>query len=226
MTGRTAAVLVVPQGTHRPEPLAKAVRAVHPAWELGAVWCGDPQLRPVLDGLDWLDPDPDPTGAAAELAIVAGPARVGEWRRTVRVTRALLAEGVDQVVLLWVGAVAVLSPIDTLLGDRAAPMTLVARAPNGLDGDDVPTEADLVDEGLYSTTVAAFGSTASAALTWLSANLDGRVDVGPLLGRVAQLFGAATCAEASIGAGRWRWDGEPALLDPAGLDWRTTRTLA
>ena len=45
-TGRIAAVLVVPHGTHRPEALAAAIRRQHPTWEVGAVWCGDPQLRP------------------------------------------------------------------------------------------------------------------------------------------------------------------------------------
>ncbi len=56
MTGRVAAVLVVPHGTHRPESLAEAIRACSiRTWEVGAVWCGDPHLRPRLDGVVWLD---------------------------------------------------------------------------------------------------------------------------------------------------------------------------
>ena len=225
MTGRVTAVLVVPHGTHRPEPLADALRVAHPAWEIGAVWCGDPQMRPVLDGVGWLDGAR--TDHTAEVAIVAGEARVGEWRRAVGVTRSLLASGADHVVLLWVGATAVLSSIDVLLADESAPITLVARAPAGLDGDDAaPTEADLLAEGLYSTTVAAFTPSAQPALAWLSSSLIGSIDAGPLLVRAAQLFGAAQCAEASIGAGRWRWNSaEPALLDLDRFDSRTPWTL-
>jgi len=225
MTARVAAVLVVPHGTHRPEPLAAALRAVHPGWDVGALWCGDPQLRPPLDGLDWFDRGRH--GTDAELAILAGPARTGEWRRAADVARSLLADGVDQVVVLWVGATAVLSPIDALVADRTAPLTLVVRAPDGLEGNDIaPTEADLVAEGLYSTTVAAFSSSAGPALDWLASNLTGRIEVGPLLGRAAQLFGVAGCRDESIGAGRWRWNGaDPALLDLDGFDSRTPWTL-
>ncbi len=81
MTGRVAVVLVVPQGTHRPEPLAEALRTHHPTWTVGAVWCGDPHLRPQLNGLAWLDDGS--TNTAAEIAIVAGDALVGEWKRAV-----------------------------------------------------------------------------------------------------------------------------------------------
>lgn len=225
MNGRVAAVLVVPHGTHRPEPLAEAVHTFHPAWEIGAVWCGDPQLRPGLDGLAWLDRTA--TGTAAEVAIIAGDARVGEWRRAVDATSALLADRVDRVVLLWVGAVAVLAGIDALSTGRGEPMTLVARALEHLDPTDgSPTEADLVAAGIYSTTAAAFGSSAGAALAWLSANLTGAVDVGPLLCRAAQLFGADVCRDESLGVGRWRWDGDqPALVDADGYDSRTPWTL-
>ena len=55
MTQRVAVVLVVPNGTHRPQPLAEAIAGLHPAWEIGAVWCGDPQLRPPAAGVAWLD---------------------------------------------------------------------------------------------------------------------------------------------------------------------------
>ena len=48
MTRRVTAVLVVPHGTHRPEPVAEALHSFHPSWEVGAVWCGDPHLRPRL----------------------------------------------------------------------------------------------------------------------------------------------------------------------------------
>jgi glycosyltransferase involved in cell wall biosynthesis len=225
MTGRVAAVLVVPHGTHRPEPLARALLATHPTWEIGAVWCGDPHLRPQLEGLRWLDNHE--LDAAAERAIIAGEAAVGEWRRAVDVVAARLEDGVESVVLLWVGAVAVLSGIDALVADATNPMTLVVRAVEGLDDDGLaPTEADLINDGLNSTSVAVFGSSARPALQWLASNLDGRVRVGPLLARAAQLFGATLCDDDSIGVGRWRWSSaDPALLDVGGYDTRTPWAL-
>ncbi len=61
---------------------------------------------------------------------------------------------------------------------------------------------------------------------WLSAHLTGRADVGRLLSRAAQLFGANECADASIGVGAWRWGSvEPALLDVSGHDTRQPWTL-
>ena len=65
----------------------------------------------------------------------------------------------------------------------------------------MPTEADLAAAGLYSTSVASFGSAGSDALGWLAANLTGTADVGHLLSRAAQLFGAAECRDESIGVG-------------------------
>ena len=97
--------------------------------------------------------------AAGEVAIVAGDPLVGEWRRALEVTADLLAGGAERVVLLWVGAVAVLSGLDALVGQRPHPMTLVVRAVEGLPDDGLaPTESDLIADGLYSTSVAVFGA--------------------------------------------------------------------
>jgi hypothetical protein len=225
MTGRVAAVLVVPHGTHRPEPLAEAIRVLHATWEVGATWCGDPHLRPSLDGVTWLDGRD--AAVSEEVAIVAGEARVGEWRRAIGVTAALLSGGADQVVLLWVGSTAVLAGIDALVADRTQPMMIVPRSLDPLEDDGLaPTENDLVADGLYSTSIAAFGGAAAPALTWLASNLTGSVSVGSLLSRAAQLFGADECADESIGIGRWRWNSsEPALLDVDGYDARSPWTL-
>jgi len=216
MTQRVAAVLVVPNGTHRPQPLAGAIARLHPAWEVGAVWCGDPQLRPPADGVDWLDngrPTPED-----EVALVAGETSIGEWRRAVAVVQRLLADGADQVVALWVGSVAVAGSLDALT--KAGSTCLVARAVDELPSDDlVPTEADLVDAGLYSTTVGCFGPESKPLLEWLAGQLTGTVPVGPLLTRAAQLFAIEVCSDASIGVGRWRWDTtEPGLIDVDGYD--------
>jgi hypothetical protein len=220
VTERVAALLVVPHGTHRAEPLAAAIAAWHPAWQVAAVWCGDPYLRPPLGGVGWVDV------AVDEVALVAGDAATGEWRHALSATTALLAGGTDRVVVLWVGAVAVLAGLDALLaGDR--PMTVVSSAANALPADGLaPTEADLIADGAYSTSVAVFGAEARPAIDWLAANLIGSLTVGPVLARAATLFGAAVCDDDSIGVGRWRWDSpEPALLDLAGYDSASPWTL-
>jgi glycosyltransferase involved in cell wall biosynthesis len=225
MTGRVAAVLVVPQSTYRPEPLASALLALHPAWEVGAVWCGDPHLRPQSDDVAWLDRRI--SDAVSEVAIVAGEPLLGEWRRAVSVTSELLVNGVERVVLLWVGATAVSSALDALVVAHDRPMTLVPRAIDPLADDGLaPSEADLVAEGLYSTSVAIFGPAARPALEWLTVNLAGTANVGHLLSRAAQLFGARMCDDESIGVGRWRWNcTHPTLLDIDGYDTQSPWTL-
>ncbi|MEP7203480.1 MAG: glycosyltransferase [Ilumatobacteraceae bacterium] len=225
VTGRIAAVLVVAHGTHRPEQLAAALGTFHPEWKVGAVWCGDPSLRPPLDGIEWLDTTDN--DAAAEVAIVSGDPLLGEWKRTIAVTRDLLADGFDRVVQLWTGATAVLSPLDPLVGSRSDSITLVARAVRPLADDGLaPGEADLAAEGLYSTNVAVFGKDSLPAVEWLASELRGSAQVGHLLARAAQLFGAEVCTDETIGAGRWRWDcDEPALLDVSGYDSRSPWTL-
>src|SRR3954470_9471484 len=217
MTGRIAALLVVPNGSHRPLPLAAAIATLHSSWEIGAVWCGDPQLRPRPDGVVWLDDAH--LSAADEIALIAGDPATGEWRRAITVAERLLADRVDRVVLLWVGSVAIAGNVDPLVNTTAA-VTLIARAVGDLANSDlVPTEGDLVEAGLYSTTVAVFGQGSEPALEWLATQLTGTVAVGPSLTRAAQLFGAEVCSDPSIGVGRWRWDSaHPALIDCAGYD--------
>jgi glycosyltransferase involved in cell wall biosynthesis len=221
MSGRIAAVLVVPHGTHRPEVLAAAIAAHHPTWEVGAVWCGDPQLRPQSDGVAWLD------GGADEVELIAGDPLVGEWLRAVAVTTRLLQQGFDSVVVLWVGATAVLSSLDGLVAESNERITLVPRAIEGLADDGLaPTESDLISAGSYSTGVAVFGSAGIPALEWLETNLPRAVNVGLALSRLAQRFDAQVCADESIGVGKWRWNcTRPALLDVAGYDTRTPRSL-
>ncbi len=90
----------------------------------------------------------------------------------------------------------------------------------------VPTEADLIASGPYSTSVAVFGSAGTAALEWLATNLPNAVNVGLALSRVAQRFDAKVCTEEAIGVGKWRWDSaEPALLDVAGYESQSPWTL-
>src|SRR4051794_37783042 len=225
MTRRIAAVLVVPNGTHRPRPLADAIAALHPDWQVGAVWGGDPQLRPVADGVEWFD-DAQLT-AEDEVSLVAGERSAGEWRRAIAVVERLLFDGVHQVVVLWVGAVAVISSLDELIEEDGEPLTLVPKALHELPDDVLePTEADLIASGLYSTAVAVFHAAGVSALRWLAEHLDGCTEVTHLLSRCAQLHSARVCRAESVGVGRWHWDTDaPALLDLDCYDARTPWTL-
>jgi glycosyltransferase involved in cell wall biosynthesis len=168
-----------------------------------------------LDGVAWFETSG--RRAVAESAIVSGEPSLGEWRRAIATAADRLADGVDHVVLLWVGATAVLSALDSLVSAGAKPMTFVPRSPAGLPADGLtPTEADLVADGLYSTSIAVFTSDAVPALEWLASNLTGGAKVGHVLSRAAQIFGANECSDETIGVGRWRWNSAvPALLDVA-----------
>jgi glycosyltransferase involved in cell wall biosynthesis len=189
------------------------------------VWCGDPYLRPTLEGVPWFDGGR--TDAADEAGIITGEALLGEWRRAVDATLRLLVDGLDQIVLLWVGATAVLSELGALVAASRQPMTLVARAVDSLPDDGTaPTESDLIADGLYSTSIAVFGTDSRPALEWLASNLSGKDHVGQLLARAAQLFDVKLCVDESIGVGRWRWNvAEPALIDVAEFDERSPWTL-
>src|SRR4029078_9918439 len=121
----------------------------------------------------------------------AGEASVGEWQSVVAVVQRLLDE-VDQVVVMWGGSVAVAGSLDALT--TAGSTAFVARAVDELPSDGkVPTEADLVDAGLYSTSIACFGHESKPLLEWLAGTLEGHVSVGPLLTRAAQLFDIEVC---------------------------------
>ena len=87
------------------------------------VW--DPQLRPQLDGVGWLDEAPDPVG---EVAIVAGDTLVGEWeRRGDEVAARLLGQGADRVVLPVGWSDRVLRGSQALVSRTRAPHTGGAR---------------------------------------------------------------------------------------------------
>lgn len=104
--------LVVPHGTHRPQALADALAGLHPDVVIGAIWCGDPHLRPPASrNAPWWDV---PTDDDWHDVLVADPAMVAEWRGGLRQVRRLLAGGVPSVTLLWVGSVAVLGDVSVL----------------------------------------------------------------------------------------------------------------
>ncbi|MFT3853923.1 MAG: glycosyltransferase family 4 protein [Ilumatobacteraceae bacterium] len=209
---RTVAVLVVPSGTHRVDPLADAVRAHHPDWDLVAVWTGDPQVRPAA-AVPWASSQP------SGVELVRSTAEQVEWRHALLTARRVLAGGARRAVLLWVGAVGVLGPLDPLAnGD----LTVVARTLAPLPGDGlVPAEVDLLEVGAYTTSVVAVGPGGLPAVDWLLEviDADGDAPVGRWLERAAALFGAAVVDDPRIGVGRWRWDtDDPLLVDAADYD--------
>jgi glycosyltransferase involved in cell wall biosynthesis len=212
--------LVVPNGSHRPDQLAAALHQHHPAWSVVALWCGDPQLHPQRSaGLPWIDIDRVVDGRHVEHMLLAADEHRAEWWLATAAAATLLDRGAGRVVLLWVGAAAVLGPLDALLS-VGGPLTVVPRADNHtLDPDRYPDEISLVTDGPFSTTVAAFAAPSPAR--WLHARLGGTDDlpVGQWLARAARRAGAGECLDPAIGAGPWRWDVDrPALLDVPGFD--------
>jgi hypothetical protein len=60
----------------------------------------------------------------------------------------------------------------------------------------------------------------------LASHLTGGANVGQVLSRAAQIFGANECSDESIGVGRWRWNSAaPALLDVAEYESSSPWTL-
>lgn len=233
---RRAVCLMVPQGSHRPEPLAAAVLHLHPEVAVGAVWCGDPQLRPNLDDLDWWDI----AIAVDEHSLVAQKPHIAEWRRAIVVASALLTGDledsagqtfeVDEVALLWVGSVAVLGRFDGLFiaeGDRSTAATFVPRLLGVIEPDGrSPDPRDLLEVGAFSTTVIVLRRDSVPVLHRWGSTLAACPDpnIGELLDRAEVDGGIAgpvisVCCDPGIGAGPWRWpDGDVALLDVPGFD--------
>jgi glycosyltransferase involved in cell wall biosynthesis len=229
------AVLVVPNGTSRPEPLAAAVRANHPSWSIAIVWAGDPHRRPVLgdglgeeladglaEGLAWYDEEGelDPSWQRTLASLEPLDA---EWLRLLKVSDALFAARAGSVVGLWVGAVAVLGAIEDLVAPSGSGVdaVIVARASGPLPDDGlVPTEAELIRHGSYSPHVIGLTQASSELRTWLgqrlresSVHADGP-RIGPILERAAAAFDVIRCDDPAIGAGPWRWDvASPRLVD-------------
>ena len=217
-------VLVVPNGSHRPEALARAIAEHHPGWELGAVWAGDPQLRPALDGLAWW---PEPPLPALEHLLASSTADVAEWRLALVVTADLLGRGASAVVVLRVGAVAVAGPIDALIPPPGTSATFIPRCHAVLPSDGLsPTSADLIAAGGCSANVACFAPGADGLVGWLADSItasptqvDAPLGIGALFDQASGLFSARRCPDPAIGASRWRWATDtPYLLELDGYD--------
>jgi hypothetical protein len=215
------ALMVVPPGTVRPEPLAAAVRELHPTWHVAAVWAGDPQLRPVLgDDLAWFDADGE-TFVSRQVQLASRAPLDALWLRALAATRRAIDQGAPSVVVLMAGAVAVLGSLEALVPPVGAPAVLVPRT-SGPVADDgrSPGEAELVAGGSWSPHVA--GLSSHDLLAWMERRLEtGPVEgsIGRVLDRAALAFGTAACTDPAIGVGEWRWDVDaPSLLDLPSFD--------
>ncbi len=230
-----AVCLVVPNGTYQPAPLAAAIRRHHPDWDVCAIWCGDPQLRPHLDSRDvvsWRDDGhPGPVSGPGPLSgweqvLVRDDVRVAEWRRALAVADEMLLGDVGHVIVLWVGAVAVLDRLDALIdgagGADDPPLTVVPLVTGPLPDDELsPSPSDLDDAGRFTTDVLVVHRGGRAALRLLAAELATGADVpvGRVLETVVAAVGARELVDERIGVGVWRWGSDaPALLDLPGFD--------
>ena len=214
-------LVVVPNGSIRPEPLITALRVIHPTWDSRAVWAGDPHLRPMLDDEScWLDLD-DVGDLEWQRTLVSFEPEHAEWLRLLSACRSVLAESGRPIVALWAGAIAVLGSIEPLVAETS-PAVVVPRRLGPIANDGcTPTESDLVEAGGMSPHMIGLRADSIVAVHWLEAQVRAQTDVsiGRLLDRAADAYGFERCTDAGIGAGAWRWDTDhPHLLDAAEYD--------
>lgn len=205
-------VITVPHGAARPDPLAAAIEAHHPDWEISAVWAGDPQLRPV-------GPRAWSTTAFTERELAQVEPEARPMFAAVDMSMSLPED--RSVIVLTAGAVAVLGPVHAIV-PAAGRMRFVPRLLDAPDVDErFPHLGDLSEHGSFSTSLFALGAGDRSAIAWMRSQLlaPDPVDLGPLFDLAAQLFPADRCDDPNIGVSVWRWGAaRPALLDAPGFD--------
>ncbi|MDO8392687.1 MAG: glycosyltransferase [Actinomycetota bacterium] len=211
-----AVVMIQHGGSLRAEALAAALAHHHPQWRVGAVWVGDPVLRPVLPTVPWWYGGR--LSADQERSLVMFTAAQAGWLVVLATTQRLLREGYDHVVVLQAGAVAVVGPLDGLLTGDGAMATLVPRVHGDALADGLAPDAlDLVRAGAYSTSVAVLHRGGEAVVDRLLAALPGAT-VAEAFAAVALDPQVARCTDPAIGAGTWSWPATIALLDVPQFD--------
>jgi glycosyltransferase involved in cell wall biosynthesis len=212
-------LIVVPNGGHRAGPLAEAIRRLHPAWRIEALWAGDPHLRPAFDkAIEWCS-DVDVRDREWQLAHVSLAAERFEWSCMLEAARRRVGDHAA-VIALWAGSIGVGGHIGALL-PSAGLATLIARADDMPDDGCSPTADDLDNEGRCSPNAVAFGPSAGPLIEWLAARLGvpGADPVGVVLDQAVMNFAIDVCRDDAVGAGLWRWATDaPRLLDLAGYD--------
>src|SRR4051794_24455426 len=108
MDSRTAALVVVTDADRDPSPLIEALHRHHPQLDVGALWTGDPQLRPTI-GVPWVTPRS--AGPEWERHLVAVPRARSTWTAITAAVTQLLDLGAASVVTLEAGAVALVGPL-------------------------------------------------------------------------------------------------------------------
>src|SRR4051812_4816142 len=113
MDSRAAALVVVTDADRHPGPLIEALRHHHPQLDVGALWSGDPQLRPRLT-VPWVTP-PWLASADWERHLVSMPRTRSTWTAITMAVSQLLDLGAGSVLVLEAGAVALVGPLGAWL---------------------------------------------------------------------------------------------------------------
>jgi len=192
-SGGRVALIVVPPGTRRPEPLAGAIRRDTDEVGIVALWAGDPGVRPVLDGLDWID------GPTDELVLIRHDPMVAEWRLAVAATGSLLQSGAAAVAVAWAGTVAVRGGIDELFDAPPGAMRCFSVDGGGRDGPCSPYVATFAAGS--QPVLAAIDRCLEIALP--RADVDDAADPGAatvcrVLASVAGAYATASAGEATV----------------------------
>jgi glycosyltransferase involved in cell wall biosynthesis len=223
---RVLACLQVPRGTWQLDPIVDAITAHHPDWQVGAVWCGDPHLRPAAhERAPWIDLAlPCVSEAGWGRLLVGLPERSYDWARTAMALLRSFDAQVDAAVVLRVGSAAVVGDLTALVPDHG--IALASRTgglPLPVDGR-APGERHLVAMGDSSSAVVGCRRDSGAALLWLADALVDATDdaaIGHWLGRAGAVASAPAIADGAVHALGWQaWDPAhtPSVLDLDALD--------
>ncbi len=158
--------LIVPAGTFDASQLATHLIARHPSLDVSAVWAGDPHLRPAeaASGVRWADLDLVESVGIGWGRLLAGIApQVYEWARAARSVARMLRERDEPVVVLRVGSVGVVGPIDDLVPNDGIKALVRTRGRFPADGL-APDVGDLADRGRWSSAILGFAPAALCAV--------------------------------------------------------------
>jgi glycosyltransferase involved in cell wall biosynthesis len=211
--------LVVPNGTHRPDALARAIVDQHPTWRMEVLWAGDPHQQPSGSGVVSMTAASDLV-ADWELVQLRCPGEAAEWIAALEAARRHVAAG-SCALLLWVGSAAVLGSLDALVPRDGTDAVLIPRMGAAMppDDDQWPSARDLVDRGAICTAAASFGASADGLVAAMAKAIRSGVLPARALEIASLTTGVQMCADPAIGVGPWRWDVEsPAFLDLTGFD--------
>lgn len=225
---RVHVCLQVPRGAWDLGPLAEAITSRHPDWQVGAVWCGDPHLRPrAHDHAPWIDLAlTEATGAGWGRLLVGLPERCHDWVRTATAIARVLDDAPTApaaVLVLRVGSAAVVGDLADLVPDTGVRLAPRAADPPASDGL-APGPEHLIAAGACSDVVAGFAADSAPALRWLADALVDATDdrgIGHWLLAAQQRVGGGRTTDGvvhAVGWQSWQPGDVPAVLDLDALD--------